>query len=949
MKLKSKLFATFVALILAGGALVGCGQQPQPEPEKYKVILPVGAQDYTIAGINSEGYIAGANVSFTVTVTNEDKEINTVKYDNTVLTATTPGAYAFVMPEKDVTLAVTLKDVKKYALSITPEVLKVDGQVEAELVLGTDPVARFTLSAKAGAEHVAIEDKIVKGLSEGDVTLAATVDNKEVATLNLTVAKSEIMSIADALDEAIVEAPCNAKTGKNANMSSPKLVHGKVIAISNGKGQTSVNVIIDDGTAALVLMVGKNANDPAPVAVGDVFKVETVLTNYYGLFEGIAADASTGGSAGYLAADDLVAMEKDITPSLNAPVAMSAEEYKAYYDAAAINGAASGDNRTYTEIKYATITGTCKEVSGKSDSGIVYEVSEGLYLDADMTPEGVVTAQVGKTSTFDAFLIGINSQKTKSNIIATAQRAKAIETLTISETTKSLLKNNSFTLTYTVAPADSWGVESWESSDKTVAKVDEKGVVTAQNKGGEATITLTVGDKTATCAVTVSAEDVPATAAVLNKTELALEFPGEAETLVATPTPNPTTDVAQWSSSDATVAKVEDGKVTPLKVGTATITVKYNDNVSATCAVTVTAKHGTVKTDPLTVDEAYAVSELVKENNKDDGITYFIKAVIVSVGSFNTQYKNIDVNAQTTDGKVFILYRLSKYIDAEGAAKSLTAEEAAKLVVGAEIVAAAKITKYNTTHETVSSGVIHSIDATQIRYVGITAADGKSSVDVGKTLQLTAKAYPEAVGSEATFAWASSSTAIATVSDAGVVTGVAEGKVTITATTGTIVGKIELDVSVALPEGAVKVEKTSLIGLKALDKDNQEATISASTTNGTQFKQIVIDDVASMSVNIDGNNGKIYGSGTEWRLYQTNNPKLKVSVADGYKILYVKVVFTISNTAILKLGDATVASGELVEIAGTPASVEFTVGNSGSATNGQIKVKGITVVYMANA
>ena len=83
--------------------------------------------------------------------------------------------------------------------------------------------------------------------------------------------------------------------------------------------------------------------------------------------------------------------------------------------------------------------------------------------------------------------------------------------------------------------------------------------------------------------------------------------------------------------------------------------------------------------------------------------------------------------------------------------------------------------------------------------------------------------------------------------------------------------------------------------------------------------------------------------------YKTNNPKLKVSVADGYKILYVKVVFTISNTAILKLGDATVASGELVEIAGTPASVEFTVGNSTSATNGQIKVKGITVVYMANA
>ena len=275
MKLTSKLSVAFAALFLACGSLVGCGNQA---PTKYKVNLPVGGE-YVIAGIEEEGYVAGADVSFTVTVTNEEKEINTVKYDETVLTAEASGGYKFTMPEKDVTLSVTLKDVIHYYLSVTPETLKVDGQVEASLLYGSDPVVSFSVRAKSGADHVQINDKVIKGISEGDVTLAAVVSDKEVATLNLTVGKSDIMSIKDALDAAIVEAPCNEKTGKDANMSSAKLIAGKVIAVSNGKGQESVDVIIDDGTAAIDLKVSKKAADPAPVAVGDVFKVETVLTN----------------------------------------------------------------------------------------------------------------------------------------------------------------------------------------------------------------------------------------------------------------------------------------------------------------------------------------------------------------------------------------------------------------------------------------------------------------------------------------------------------------------------------------------------------------------------------------------------------------------------------------------------------------------------------------------
>ena len=57
-------------------------------------------------------------------------------------------------------------------------------------------------------------------------------------------------------------------------------------------------------------------------------------------------------------------------------------------------------------------------------------------------------------------------------------------------------------------------------------------------------------------------------------------------TLTATATPSNTTDQVVWSSSDNTVATVDDGVVTPVKLGTVTITATCG-SYSATCAVTI--------------------------------------------------------------------------------------------------------------------------------------------------------------------------------------------------------------------------------------------------------------------------------------------------------------------------------------------------------------------------
>ncbi len=80
---------------------------------------------------------------------------------------------------------------------------------------------------------------------------------------------------------------------------------------------------------------------------------------------------------------------------------------------------------------------------------------------------------------------------------------------------------------------------------------------------------------------------IEVTSITLSKTTLALEV-GGSETLNTTVAPTNVTDkTVTWKSSDNTVAKVENGKVTALKAGTATITATAGGK-SATCTVTVT-------------------------------------------------------------------------------------------------------------------------------------------------------------------------------------------------------------------------------------------------------------------------------------------------------------------------------------------------------------------------
>lgn len=179
----------------------------------------------------------------------------------------------------------------------------------------------------------------------------------------------------------------------------------------------------------------------------------------------------------------------------------------------------------------------------------------------------------------------------KDGKITTSKTIEVIVTPTDITTTDALTltAGETATLETAVAPDDATHVSiSYTSSDNDIATVSDVGEVTAV-AAGDATITAAV-DGTAlstACKVTV----LPAIESIeLNYTSLSLRPECTAQLTYTIAPEKALADTATYTSSDEAVATVDDdGNVTAVADGTATITVEVN-GVSAECEVTVSTK-----------------------------------------------------------------------------------------------------------------------------------------------------------------------------------------------------------------------------------------------------------------------------------------------------------------------------------------------------------------------
>lgn len=165
-----------------------------------------------------------------------------------------------------------------------------------------------------------------------------------------------------------------------------------------------------------------------------------------------------------------------------------------------------------------------------------------------------------------------------------------VSSISLGKTTELLEIGETTFLSLTISPSGATNqLASWVSSDNSVATVDAAGNVTGVGKG-TATITATVGDKTATCEVTVAKKvKIPLISISLDLESLNLTE-GAMGALAVSLNPTDTTDDKKviWTSSDKKIATVDDyGNVTAISAGTATIMARIGGN-TATSQVFVT-------------------------------------------------------------------------------------------------------------------------------------------------------------------------------------------------------------------------------------------------------------------------------------------------------------------------------------------------------------------------
>lgn len=162
--------------------------------------------------------------------------------------------------------------------------------------------------------------------------------------------------------------------------------------------------------------------------------------------------------------------------------------------------------------------------------------------------------------------------------------------ISLSASNVTLTKGDNYTLTYTVVPSDAYNKVTWSSSNNSVASVNG-GVITAIGEGS-AVITAKVSNSVkASCNVTVSAKPVEVTGVSLSPSKLEFSTKSAPRTLLYTLSPNGAKPSSMsWKSSDTSVVTVDsNGKVSPVGVGTAVVTLTTNNGTQGSCQVSVFA------------------------------------------------------------------------------------------------------------------------------------------------------------------------------------------------------------------------------------------------------------------------------------------------------------------------------------------------------------------------
>ncbi|MBO5748469.1 MAG: Ig-like domain-containing protein, partial [Muribaculaceae bacterium] len=655
-----------------------------------------------------------------------------------------------------------------------------------------------------------------------DKSVTWTSSNEAVATID---ANGKVTAI------AVGEATITATTADGSNKSATcKITVTKTLAESVTLDKTSATLKATETLTLIATVAPATTTDKSMTWKSSNEAVATVDAN--GLVTAVAVGETTITATTADGSNLSATCKVTVVPTLATSITLDKTEYEIVEK--------SDFQLTATILPELT---TNKGVVWSSSDMWIASVDENGLVRAYSVGEAVITA-----TTIDGSNLSASCKVTVVSSLA--------QSITLDKTEVSLEVTETAALVATVLPeTTSNKIVEWKSSNEAVAKVNNKGEVTAIAVG-EATITATTVDGSnlsVSCKVTV----VPtlAESIALDKTEISLEAT-ETATLVATILPELTTDKSvEWSSSDKTVAVVdENGVVTAVAVGEAIITATTADgsNISATCKVTVIPT--------LAVSIELNQTEASIEEKSEFQLT----ATILPEHTTNKEvaWSSSDMWIASVDENGLV----RTYSVGEAVITATTAD-------GSNLSASCKVTVVSSLAQSIT------LDKTEV------------SLKATETATLVATVLPETTSNKSV-EWKSSDKAVAVVDENGVVTAVAVGEAVITATTvdgsnlsasckvtviPTLAGSIELDqteasveeksdlqlIATILPKHTTNkevawssskkviatVDETGLVFVKSVG----EVVITATTTDGSNLSASCYINVYSSD--IDGVEG----------------------------------------------------------------------------------------------
>lgn len=275
-----------------------------------------------------------------------------------------------------------------------------------------------------------------------------------------------------------------------------------------------------------------------------------------------------------------------------------------------------------------------------TDKTVYWFTSDEKVVEAD--ENGVITAVGLGTATITA----ISSDGRIEDVCqVTVSQTVPVTGIEIVPSSTSILVNATKQLTANVLPSNATNkAVSWSTSNASVATVSNTGSVTAKAKG---TVTITAktadGGYQARCTVTVVSSSVAVTGITLDPSAMTL-YVGDVGKLTETVSPsNATNTNVVWSSSNTSVAKVDqNGNVTAIKSGTAIIKVTTADG-GFLAQSTVTVKEKTV------VVQGVEISKSTMQMYVGDTDKLTVNVLPSDATNKKVMWKSSDISVATVD------------------------------------------------------------------------------------------------------------------------------------------------------------------------------------------------------------------------------------------------------------------------------------------------------------